>query len=79
MKGAIGSVLSISQYIYKNGKEVKLTRKDIDTLNALNVEYSKKSMRVLAFGYGELKDDKHDYEMDEVEKHIIFLGLMALF
>lgn len=78
MKGAIGSVLSVSKYIYKDGKEVKLTKKDTDTLNNQNVEYSKKAMRVLAFGYRELKDDKHDYEMDEAEKHIIFLGLMAL-
>jgi Ca2+-transporting ATPase len=78
MKGAIGSVLSVSKYIYKHGKAIKLTRKDTDMLNALNVEYSKKAMRVLAFGYRELKDDKHDYEMDDVEKNIILLGLMAL-
>ena len=79
MKGAIGSVLSVSKYIYKNGKAVKLTKKDTDTLKALNVEYSRKALRVLAFGYRELKDDKHDYDMDEAEKHIIFLGLMALY
>ncbi|MFC1957730.1 cation-translocating P-type ATPase [Chloroflexota bacterium] len=78
MKGAIGSVLSVSKYIYKNGKEVKLTEKDTEILNNKNDEYSKKAMRVLAFGYRELKDDTHDYEMDEAEKHIIFLGLMAL-
>jgi Ca2+-transporting ATPase len=79
MKGAIDSVLSVSKYMYKNGKEVKLTKKDADTLNELNDEYSRKAMRVLAFGYRELKDDKHDYEMDDAEKHIIFLGLMALY
>jgi len=78
MKGAIDSVLSVSKYIYEHGKAAKLTKKDIDTLNALNVEYSKKAMRVLAFGYRELKDDKHDYEMDDVEKNVILLGLMAL-
>ena len=58
MKGAIGSVLSVSKYIYKHGKEVKLTKKDTDALNTLNVEYSQKAMRVLAFGYRELKDDE---------------------
>ncbi len=79
MKGAIDSVLSVSKYIYKNGKEVKLTKKEADKLNDLNVEYSRKAMRVLAFGYRELKDEKHDYEMDDVEKHILFLGLMALY
>jgi len=78
MKGAIGSVLSVSKYIYRRGKAAKLTKKDTDMLNRLNVEYSQKAMRVLAFGYRELKDEKHDYEMEDVEKNIILLGLMAL-
>jgi Ca2+-transporting ATPase len=78
MKGAIDSVLSVSNYIYTRGKAAKLTKKDAEMLNTLNVEYSKKAMRVLAFGYRELKDDKHDYEMDDAEKNIILLGLMAM-
>jgi len=78
MKGAIDSVLAVSKYIYKRGKATKLTKKNAEMLNTLNVEYSKKAMRVLAFGYRELKDDKHDYEMDDAEKNIIFLGLMAM-
>ena len=78
MKGAIGSVLGVSKYIYKRGKATDLTKKDVEMLNNLNLEYSKKAMRVLAFGYRELKDDKHDYEMDDVEKNIILLGLMAM-
>jgi Ca2+-transporting ATPase len=78
IKGAIGSVLSVSKYIYKEGKAAELTQKDTEILNTLNVEYSKKAMRVLAFGYRELKDEKHDYEMDDVEKNITLLGLMAM-
>ncbi|MDD4876941.1 MAG: HAD-IC family P-type ATPase, partial [Dehalococcoidales bacterium] len=78
MKGAMGSVLSVSKYIYKHGKAVKLTKKDTDMLNMLNIEYSQKAMRVLAFGYRELKDNKHDYDMEDTEKNIILLGLMAM-
>ncbi|MFC1865021.1 cation-translocating P-type ATPase, partial [Chloroflexota bacterium] len=78
MKGAIDSVLSVSKYIYKQGKAANLTKKDTEILNTLNVEYSKKAMRVLAFGYRELKDENHDYEMDDVEKNITLLGLMAM-
>jgi Ca2+-transporting ATPase len=77
-KGAIGSVLGVSKYIYKRGEAARLTENDVEMLNQLNVEYSKKAMRVLAFGYRELEDDKHDYEMDDVEKNIILLGLMAM-
>jgi len=78
MKGAIDSVISVSKYIYKRGKAAKLTKKNAEMLNTLNVEYSKNAMRVLAFGYRELKDSKHDYEMDDAEKNIILLGLMAM-
>jgi len=78
MKGAIDSVLAVSKYIYKRGEATNLTKKDSEMLNTLNVEYSRKAMRVLAFGYRELKDDKHDYEMDDAEKNIILLGLMAM-
>ena len=35
-------------------------------------------MRVLAFGYRELQDGKQDYSMEDAEKNIIFLGLMAM-
>ncbi len=78
MKGAIDSVLKVSKFIYKDGKAVRLTDKDIEMLQSLNDEYSKKAMRVLAFGFRELKDNQHDYDMDDVEKNITLLGLMAL-
>ncbi len=78
MKGAIGSILSVSKHIYKDGKAVKLTQKDTEMLNTLNVEYSRKAMRVLAFGYRELEDEKHDYEIDDIERNITLLGLMAM-
>jgi len=78
MKGALDSVLWVSKYIYKRGKAAKLKKKDTEMLEMLNAEYSKKAMRVLAFGYRELKDEKHDYEMDDVEKKITLLGLMAM-
>ncbi len=78
MKGAIGSVLEVSKYIYRRGEATKLTKQNVEMLNKLNVEYSRKAMRVLAFGYRELKDDKHDYKIDDAERNIIFLGLMAM-
>lgn len=78
MKGALGSVLSVSKYIYKDGGGTELSDQDVDMLNGLNVEYSQKAMRVLAFGYRELTDSTRDYEMEEVERNVTFLGLMAM-
>ena len=78
MKGALDSMLSISKHIYRNGKAAAITEQDIDIIKRSSVEYSQKAMRVLAFGYRELQDSKHDYVMEDVEKNIIFLGLMAM-
>jgi Ca2+-transporting ATPase len=78
MKGALGSVLSVSSFIHRQGKAVKLTDETVEKLNTLNAEYSKKAMRVLAFGYRELKDRVNEYEVEETEKEAILLGLMAM-
>ena len=78
MKGALDSVLSISTHIYKNGKAEAVTEQDIEIIKNFSAEYSQKAMRVLAFGYRELKDSTKDYSMEDVEKNIILLGLMAM-
>ena len=76
MKGALGSVLSVSDSIYTNGGSAKLTDETVEMLNDLNAEYSKKAMRVLAFAYRELRDK--DYDLEDAEKDTILLGLMAM-
>ncbi|MEA1976258.1 MAG: cation-translocating P-type ATPase [Bacillota bacterium] len=78
MKGAMDSVLSISKYIYKDGKKVEITEEDKDKLNKLNEKYSKKALRVLAIAYRELNDDLTDYTIEEVEKDVVLLGLVAM-
>ena len=78
MKGALSSVLSVSSRIYRQGKAVKLTDETVEMLNTLNAEYSKKAMRVLAFGYRELEDRERDYEVEDAEKETTLLGLMAM-
>jgi Ca2+-transporting ATPase len=78
MKGALNSILSISKHIYKNGKAAPLTKQDSEVIEKASVAYAQKAMRVLAFGYRELQDSSHDYSMEDVEKNIIFLGLMAM-
>lgn len=79
MKGALDSVLSVSKYIHKDGGPTELAQEDIDAFRDLNFEYSKRAMRVLAFGYRELKDSRHGYDdINDFEKDVVFLGLMAL-
>ena len=78
MKGALNSVLSISKYIYKDGKKVEITEEDKERLNKLNEKYSKDAMRVLAIAYRKLGEDETDYVIEEIERDVVFLGLVAM-
>ena len=78
MKGALGSVLSVSKHILKDGEVVEITEEDKKRLNKLNEKYSKNAMRVLAIAYRKLEDDETDYVLEEIEKDVIFLGLVAM-
>lgn len=78
MKGAINSVLSISKYIYRNGEKVEITKEDKEKLKEINEQYSKNAMRVLAVAYRKLDENDNDYVMEEIERDVIFLGLVAM-
>lgn len=78
MKGAAGSVLSVSRYIYKDGEIVPITDEDRAEITRLNEEYSNRALRVLAIGYRPLEKDGSDYTMETAEKDIVFLGLVFM-
>lgn len=78
MKGALDSILSISKHIYKDGSMVDITDEDKEKLEALNLKYSQKAMRVLAFAYRELGENETDYTIENIEKDVVFLGLMVM-
>lgn len=78
MKGATDSILSACKYIYKDGETAPITDEDKERIREINEKYSEKAMRVLAFAYRPLKSSGKDYEMEEVERDAIFLGLMAM-
>ena len=78
MKGAADSVLSISKYIYRDGEAVPITEEDKEAARAVNEEFSEKAMRVLAIAYRPLEQDGRDYVLEEVEKDVIFLGLVGM-
>ena len=78
MKGALDSILSVSKFIYDDGKHVELTDVTTKMLEALNAGYSGRAMRVLAFAYRELGERKSHYEMEEAEQEATLLGLMAM-
>ena len=78
LKGSTNSILSISKYIFKNGERIKITAKHKKEIEQLDAQYSEEGMRVLAIARRPLKSQKKDYEREEVEKEVTFLGLMAM-
>jgi len=78
MKGATDSVLSISKYIYRNGKAVPMTDEDRERITAANEEYSDQALRVLAIAFRPLELDGSDYILEEIEKDVVFLGLVGM-
>jgi Ca2+-transporting ATPase len=77
-KGSTESILSISKFIYKNGKNIKMTSKQKKEIQKINEQYSEEGLRVLAIARRELKEQKDEYERDKTEKDMTFLGLMAM-
>ncbi|MCR4911651.1 MAG: cation-translocating P-type ATPase [Bacilli bacterium] len=69
-KGALDSILAGTTHILENGKERKITQKDIDHIYEVNQEFSFKALRVLALAYS--KKETID------EKDLVFVGLVAM-
>ena len=78
MKGALDSILSITKSVYKNGKEIPVTGDDKNILLEINEKYSKQAMRVLAVAYRKLETDGADYVIEDIEKDVVLLGLVAM-
>lgn len=78
MKGASDSILSISKHIWRNGKKEAITAKDKQEIESINDEYSKQAMRVIAIAYRKLEADEKDYVLEDIEKDVVFLGLIAM-
>lgn len=75
-KGAIDSILKISNKILINGETKEFTNKEkSETLNASNL-MSDDALRVLALAYKPI-DNEH-VPIDELENNLIFVGLMGM-
>ena len=78
MKGATNAVLAVSKYIYRDGEAEPITDEDKEYLKELNEKYSDEALRVLAIAQRPLEPTGEDYVMEEVEKEVVFLGLVGM-
>ncbi|MCL6087539.1 MAG: cation-transporting P-type ATPase [Actinobacteria bacterium] len=77
-KGAPKEMLSLCNKIEINGKVEDLTQQKLQEILKINDNYAKKALRVLAITYRNLTDFKEEYNVENVEKDLVFLGLVAM-
>ena len=77
-KGAPKEMLSLCSKIDINGKVEELSEQKMQEVLKFNDDYAKKALRVLAITYRDLTGFKEEYNIENVEKDLIFLGLVAM-
>jgi len=77
-KGAPKEVLALCKKIEINGEVRELTAEIRDAIVESNDDYAKRALRVLAIASRDLTNYKGEYNVDDVEKDLVFLGLAAM-
>ncbi|MHB1377635.1 MAG: cation-translocating P-type ATPase, partial [Candidatus Humimicrobiaceae bacterium] len=77
-KGAPKEMLSLCSKIDVNGRVEELTEQKLQEILKYNDIYAKKALRVLAIACRDLSGFKEEYNVENVEKDLIFLGLVAM-
>jgi P-type Ca2+ transporter type 2C len=78
IKGAPKEMLLNCTKIYMNGNVIDLTPKIREEILTENDEYASKALRVLAMAYRDLNSFKAEYNPENVEKDMVFIGLAAM-
>ncbi|MFH1589556.1 MAG: HAD-IC family P-type ATPase [archaeon] len=74
-KGAPERILKRSEYYLENGKIKTLTKKIKEEIIEKNEEYASKGYRVIGLAY---KEHKGNFDIKNVEKNLIFAGLVSI-
>ena len=78
VKGAPMEVLALCSKIWDPAGARDITEEDRKTVEAMNDEYAMQALRVIGFAYrDDLPVQKH-YEVEEVERDLIFVGLAGM-
>lgn len=78
IKGAPDVMLNLSNRILKNGEILDLTEADREQILEINHEMASQALRVLAFAFKLENELPEDPKPEEVEKDMIFVGLVGM-
>ena len=76
VKGAVDVLLDRMDRIRVGNTVRKMTDSDCKNISTQNMQYSREGLRVLAFAYKHLKEEKEIGTEDE--EHLIFIGMIAM-
>jgi P-type Ca2+ transporter type 2C len=78
VKGAPKEMLDLSSTLFLAGKSVPLSVVDREQIMAVNDEFARDGLRVLAIAQRELPAQVEDFTPEIIEKDLTFLGLIAM-
>jgi P-type Ca2+ transporter type 2C len=78
IKGAPKEMLALCDRIEINGEIKKINQNVLNDILKYNDDYARRALRVLAIAYKDLNDTDGEYSIQNVEKDMIFLGLVAM-
>ncbi|MEM0058539.1 MAG: cation-translocating P-type ATPase [Candidatus Bathyarchaeia archaeon] len=77
-KGSPEIVLQLCKYIYLDGVEKKLTKKETELVLSKSEEMASQALRVLGIAYKVLTSLEGGYSEENVERDMVFLGLVGM-
>jgi magnesium-transporting ATPase (P-type) len=77
VKGAPGEIIKLSRKIYLKGEVKEFTEELKKEVLAVYDSFAERALRVLALAYREVPQ-RDDYKAEEVEKELVFLGLVGM-
>lgn len=77
VKGGPDVMFARCKYVLMNGKEEELTKDILNQLFNANEDFSNKALRVLAYGYKRLPNDKTSIGLED-ENNLVLVGLTAM-
>ncbi len=78
VKGAPEKLLSMSKYLYSNGKAIPLKEADVKAITEVNEAMAADAMRVIATACIDLPADLEDLEDEHLQGDLIFVGLSGM-
>ncbi|MBE3593206.1 MAG: calcium-translocating P-type ATPase, SERCA-type [Thermoanaerobacter sp.] len=77
-KGAPDNILKRCKYILKNNKILPFDEIEKNRLSSINEEMGREALRVIAVAYKDVKEIPENLSSDEMEKDLIFIGLIGM-